>query len=620
MVGEIRAFSHERWVMLAVVVAAGLACLLGAAAPVDATAHGTGTELLDLVRAVSTSALAVALLLGPGLLWRSASGREIGLGFVPLPGLSLLVAVGLASWLLAGSVEPKVVCFAVFGPALGLMLGALIGGGAEDLLGPEERRVLLLVSIVLGVVVARSIWSLSTVGELYEGTISRNLVAEPRPDSRISYFIPQLIAHNRGPYSSDANYLFAPYNFSSRGPLPGLAASPIVFLTGGRPELGVPEAAWSPFDAQGFMAYRIAMIAFGTTVLLSLWELVRRLAGKKTALLAVVLGVATPFVYADLWFTWPKLLAASFVVLAAVCVLERRPLRGGLLAGVGYLMHPSALLGLIGVGLISLWGPHRPTWRRPNLKATVLLLVGTGVIFLGWRLGNGSHYYQGPFLEYFEQAYPSFHPSVGEWLQFRAASLANTVVPLFLPIAYSHSISINTLAHISPGVVHFFFQYWTGVPFGFAIVFLPLLLWSLWRALRHWPWAVVATVPIPFAFFLIYWGASITGLLREGMQWWVPTVLALVALQQRADGFPWLRRRPVRAVLALRGLEVFAVAIGPVLGTHGLNPLGSGYTLDDLVCFMTIALLSVALIALTWRETGRLCRVSDEAEDAGGGG
>jgi len=28
---------------------------------------------------------------------------------------------------------------------------------------------------------------------------------------------------------------------------------PIVFLTGGRPELGAPEAAWAPFDAQGFM-------------------------------------------------------------------------------------------------------------------------------------------------------------------------------------------------------------------------------------------------------------------------------------------------------------------------------------------------------------------------------
>jgi hypothetical protein len=422
---------------------------------------------------------------------------------VPLPGLALLAAGGLACWLLAGSLEPKVVCFAVFAPVLGLMLGALIGRGPEDLLEPGERRVLLLASVVLGIAVARSIWSLSTVGELYEGTISRNLVAEPRPDSRISYIIPQLIANNRGPYSIDANYLFAPYNFSSRGPLAGLAASPIVFLTGSRPGLGAPEAAWSPFDAQGFMAYRIAMIAFGTTVLLSLWELVRRLAGHKTALLTVLLGAATPFIYADLWFTWPKELAAAFVVLGALCVLERRPLRGGLLAGVGYLVHPSALLGLTGVGLISLWSPHGANWRRPNLKAAILLAVGVGAVFLGWRLGNGSHYFQGPFFEYFEQAYPNYHPSVREWIHFRADSLANTVVPLFLPIAFAHNVSLNTLGGISPGVVHFFFQYWCGVPFGFSIVFLPLLIWSLWRAFRRWPWAAIATVVIPFAFFLV---------------------------------------------------------------------------------------------------------------------
>jgi hypothetical protein len=612
------ALGGERAAMLTILGAAGVACLLGAADP-PSVADGAGLagEALDLIRVGCTTALAVALLLGPGILWRAVGGRRVKLGFLFLPGLGLLAATGGLAWLLAGSVEPKLVCFAIFAPALGLMLGALIGSGPGDLLDPEERRALLYVSLVLGIAVGRSVWSLGTVGELYEGTISRSLVAEPRSDSRISYFVPQLIAHAKGPYSPDASSLFAPYNFSTRGPLPGMASAPIVLLTGGKPELGAPEAPWRPFDPQGFMAYRLAMMTFSCTVLISLWELVRRIGGDRAACLALLLGISTPFVFADLWFTWPKLLAASFVLLGGLCVLERRPLRGGLSVGVGYLMHPSALLSLSAIGPLALWPPRQdqcwPHWRRPELRSALLVLLGAAACFAAWRLLNSSHFSQASFFKYFLQAYPSIHPSVGEWIDFRLASLGNTLVPLFLPVFYDHSVSINTFGGISPGVVHFFFQYWTGVPFGFALLFLPLLAVSLWRALRRWPWPVTATVLFPFAFFLFYWGASITGILREGFQWWPFAVLAVVALQQRAEGFPWLRSRPLRAILALRAVEVLAVAVGPVLGTHGFRGIIDPLTLVDIVALGGTIILCLALVALVWSETARLGQVEKPA-------
>jgi Dolichyl-phosphate-mannose-protein mannosyltransferase len=615
----------ERATMLAVLGAAGVACVLGAADPPSAAPGGTGKEALDLIRIGCTSALAIALLLGPGILWRALGNGRIRLGFLFLPGLGLLAATGGLAWLLAGSVEPKLVCFAVFGPVLGLMLGALIGSEQGDLLDPEERRVLLYVSLVLAVAIGRSMWSLGTTGELFEGTISRNLVAEPRPDSQTSYFLAELIAHGKGPYSDAAGELFgpSPYNFATRGPLPGLASAPIVFLSGGQPQLGIPDSPWRPFDPQGFMAYRLAMIVFSCTVLVSLWELVRRLGGDRAARLALLLGVSTPFVFADLWFTWPKLLAASFALLGGLCVLERRPLRGGLSVGVGYLMHPSALLSLSAIGPLALWPPRRgqrwPRWRRPELRPALLVLLGGAVCFIAWRLLNGSHFSQGGFFEYFLQAYPSEHPSIGEWIDFRLTSLADTLVPLYLPLFEAHSVSINTFGGISPGVVHFFFQYWTGVPFGFAIVFFPLLVISLWRALRRWPWPVTAAVIAPFVLFLLYWGASITGILREGFQWWPFAVLAVIALQQGAEGFPWLRSRLLRGVLALRGVEVFAVAVGPVLGTQGFRILGDSLALNDLVAFGTILAACAALVALVWSETGRLAAQTETGRAAGGG-
>ena len=98
------------------------------------------------------------------------------------------------------------------------------------------------------------------------------------------------------------------------------------------------------------------------------------------------------------------------------------------------------------------------------------------------------------------------------------------------------------------------------------------------------------------------------------------TTLAMVALQQRADGFPWLRSRLVRAILTLRGVEILAVAVGPVLGTHSLDPIGDSHRLNDVVAFGTIVILSLVLTAVTWRETGRLCKAGEDADSPAPGG
>src|SRR4029077_14184127 len=102
------------------------------------------------------------------------------------------------------------------------------------------------------------------------------------------------------------------------------------------------------------------------------------------------------------------------------------------------------------------------------------------------------------------------HPSPLNWLIYRAASLGNTFVPMLLPATAANSIWINAVGEASPTSIHFFFQYWNGVPFGVGIVFFPLLLISLWRAWRLWKWLVVAAIIAPLLAFTIYWGASQT--------------------------------------------------------------------------------------------------------------
>jgi hypothetical protein len=599
----------ERGIMLGVWVAAAVGCLLGTVDPPAFASHAAlGRQVVDLLRIAVTVALVITLLLGPGILLRKLSGRAIGLGFVPLPGLALLVVTAIVAWVLAPGIAARWTCLAILSPVLLLMYVALLVSGPDDMLSSEEQRVLILTSLGLGLAVARSLWSLGPALEYYVGTVSRTLVPEARPDSAISYLIPELVAHGARPYSNASNALFSPYNFSSRGPLPGLASTPIVLLSGARLQMAHPPLApWQPFDALGFMAYRIAMITFSSTALLSLWELVRTIGRPGVARFAVLLGVTTPFYISDLWYTWPKMLGASSVLLAAAWLVRRRPFRAGIAVGLGYLMHPSALFGLVALGPVSLWPIKAARWRHPKILNAVLLLVGTGILVGAWRIYNGPHFLQNTFIDYLKVAYPYTHPTVAQWGHFRLISLGDTIVPLFLPIFEAHSIAINVaLSPRNPWIVHFFFQYQTGVPFGFGIVFFPLLLVGLWRAIRRWPWPVFATVVLPFLAFLIYWGDSISGMLREGLQAWVLAVVAVLALEQGASGFPWARSRPVRVVLCVRAIEVLGVAIVTTLATDHLRLVSSHYKLTDAVALCGVVGFAGLMVRAVWDETGLL--------------
>jgi hypothetical protein len=281
--------------MLALLTGASLACLLGLTEPPTEGTHTTlGQQALDFVRVTLATCLAVTLVMGPGIGVRVLSGRSIRLAFLPFFGFGVMIFAGCLAWCLHGVLATETTCLAVVAPLLGLMFAALLAAGPEEeLLAAEERRVLLLLGIPVGLAIARSLWSHGPIGELNAGQISRNLWTEGRPDNSLSFVVTEMVAHGTKPYGADGYDLFLPYLFSSRGALAGIASAPVVLLTGGRPVLGVPSQPWEPFDAQGFMAYRIVMITMSATALLMMWELVRKLAGARAARLALVLGIST---------------------------------------------------------------------------------------------------------------------------------------------------------------------------------------------------------------------------------------------------------------------------------------------------------------------------------------
>lgn len=598
---------------------AGVGCVLGFThPPADVTAVGTLQQLLDLVRILTTTALAIVLLLGPGLALRAAPfGPRLRLGFLPLPGMAVLAVSGAIVWAvgLLGWVHPHIVSALLFAPVLAVLPFAFVGGERREILSREEWRVLLLVGAALGIAIARSLWSLDPPGELYAGTIYRTLEVGTRPDSRIPYHVVELIANGNSPFGAISTSYFAPYTFSDRGPLASLASAPIIFLSGGRPPVLVGSPPWSPFDPQGFMAYRLAMMTLACTCFLSLWTLTERVAGTRAARFAVLLAVTTPFLVHEIWFTWPKLLAASLVLLSAVRLLDGHRLSAGFLLGIAYLAHPLALLSLPALGLLALWPLVGARLRRPQIGPALVLLVGAVACVVGWRLFNGSHYTQNGFLNYLTQAGPTstlkgLPVTLGSWIDDRLVSVANTLVPLRLFFLSSQDQEVNSALQAcfpfcsggSPAIEHFFFQYWNTVPFGLGITFFPMLLSSLWRALRKWPWAVTATVIVPFVAFAVYWGGASTGLLREGLHVWVLTLLVVVAAEQRSRGFPWLESRLLRVLLGLRALEVLLVAMLPTVWT--VQRLWSTqFPVTDVVAVVAMVVLSAGLGVCVWRTT-----------------
>jgi hypothetical protein len=614
----------ERSALLALIGLALIACLMGLATPPAGGVHrGAGQQGLDVLRVACTSALAVTLVLLPGLVVRPHLRRPLMLGFVPLPGLALLAGTGALSWVLAGHVAPRATCAAIVLAVLAGLL-VLVARGAEPLLEHDERWALLIVGCVIGVAVGRSLWSLGPVGEFAAHTVDRTLEVGDRPDSRVPFEVVRLIAHHASPFGAFSDSLFSPYNFSARGPLSGIASAPVVLLAGGRPPGGEHVARWTPFDAQGFMAYRLAMMTLASTSLLAVWTLARRLGGNGAARLGLLLAATTPFVVHEVWFTWPKLLASALVLLAAVTLIDQRPLAAGLLVGVATLVHPLALFSVPVLALLALWPLVGARLRRPRLRPALLVLAGTAVWLIAWRIFNGSHYVQDEFLDYLTRAGRTRwlsgqlaeaiggHPpavTAGDWLSDRFVSVGNTLVPLRIFLFSRHDASVNAIsttcvpfcAGHSPGVVTFFLQYWTALPFGIGIAFFPLLLHSLWRAAKAWPWPVIETVVIPFVVFAIYWGDASTGLLREGLQVWVLTLLVVVALQQRRDGFAWLRSTPIRAILAARAVEVALLAVVPTIATrHRL--LDEHFALTDALALVLVCAGTGALGAAVWRE------------------
>lgn len=543
-----------------------------------------GRSGLLIVKQLGFCILAIAAafvtLLGPGFMLRQwileKRGFLFSIVWVAAPGLLGLALVAVLAWFGPRHIKPAVLCRIVLLIFFAFSAWRFSRFRLSAAITSIETRVLLVALVLSAVCAAKSIYSLGPVGELYHDEISRIEEIGGRSDSRLPYFVSQLVGLRQGIASPFAGELYGTWTFSDRGQLVALSAAPVVLAGPTRMPDNKPEEAWTVFDPQGFMAYRLSMIVFAASVLFFVFGLAALFVPADWAFLAVLVTATSPFVVHETYYTWPKLEAAAFVLLAGYLVLQSRFLLAGLALGLGYVCHPSALLSAPTILLLVFLLPKFNnalfafSWREMYrvLWRSLLVLVGLAIWPLFWRVANGSNFTQSKFLHYAAAAGRTA-VTPANWLKYRLDSLLTTFVPLDQFFLHAADDNVNAIENPSPGIVRFFVQPWSTVPFaaGFAYFFCLLRFIYLGFA-RARSWLISALV-IPVLIFTAYMGIDSSGMLKEGLHAWFLTLLIFsVAIWNKYGTQSQTFWRICSWALLTRAVDLLLMMILPVIWTQ----------------------------------------------------
>ena len=524
---------------------------------------------------VTTLALALTLVWGPGLCWGAPSApaaiRAVWfLGAGPLS----LAAAGAAIWT-AGTWVPPTILGTVL--VAGLWLATGWQGWRRDFRLPGDGhlgRALALAALVVAAVAARASYSTGPEGELFQGTVSRNLALSDRIDSRFSFYAVQAATHHWGPASPITEKFYYPWTYFSRGPLAGLAATPMVMATNGRPPAVHAEDVWSPFDPTGFAAYRLTKYALAGSVFVAFYLLLLPLVGGSWALIGCGLAALAPFGVHEVMFTWPKWEATAWLVTAFALVHAGRPAVAGLALGVGFLFHPMVLLWSPWLACWCIGGPPAGGASRAALARVGRIALGAAALVLPWmllgrlmpHLPDTPFAGQGNFLRYWilaDSAPATWH----SWWLTRWMNFANTFVPLHLFVSeYSfHHFRFSSAYETSGPLAKATFLWWNSLPFALGLgLWFAALLASV-RGLRLLRAATVLLLIGPAVMLVAYWGGDPLGLMREcGHPLFLAVIACTVVVASRQEGrlrrwlahpaVPWLQLPETWAMLWLAAL------------------------------------------------------------------
>jgi len=564
--------------------------------PVRVRSRAVAWSFLHLTLAV---AAVIGFLLGPGLAWWAR--RPLGsVAVLPLPGLVLLMSLGLGAWSMRPAWSRAFLPLALL-VVLGWIARRSLALEVWRRLSRTQLQALLVVLAVFLIGAGKAALSSGPPEELFDGAVNRTLEAGDRSDPMIQYHVVQIALMHRAPTTAVARELFLPYDFSARGPLVGLIATPLVGASGARLTPLSANATWELFDGQGYAVYRLVYMALAAMTLLAAFGWVEALAGARRAALATVLLAGSPFFVHEVYFIWPKLFGAYFGLLALLAIVHRRSFLAGCCLGLGYLAHPGTLFAVplaLGMLLVPRLTVKEAGSVRPTDRDWSLLLEATSVLsglalgLVVWALVNRGRVNQGSFLEYALMAYWRPATSIHEWLVFRLHSLTHTLVPftgLYGPPAPGGP---------GKGFQRLAFQPWLNLGFGVGLSALPAFLWALACAARRLRALSILVLALPLLLFTTYWGATDSGMLREGLHTWFCALVCVVAIAWPSPA--GTISRVLGWLLLLRGVELGVLLLWPMALSR--RPELAPYLVTDAVIASGLALLVGWLMFRTAKE------------------
>ena len=338
----------------------------------------------------------IALFVTPGLVMcgllrsRRAAGSS-DLIWIAVVGPVVLAIVGLVAWLMGNIVSPRLLCRAATITLMGAGLLWAVRQPADLRLSGLECRVLVIALLSMLVAAGRSVNSLGLRGgSLPAGTVTRTLAADDRSDTRAPFIIPIAVANRWQPFSKESQDFYSPFSFTSRGPLVGLAATPVV-LTWSRMDMRTiahMDEPFTPVDRYGYMQYRFSIIVFGAAAVIPFFV---ALGATERALVGTAIYALSPFVVHEVYFTWTKQPTVPLMLSAFCLATGSRYFLSGALAGLAYLAHPSAAYSVVALlaFLVTVappaadWRVHAGTLVRPSRWWRRRTAIGAFV--LGWR-------------------------------------------------------------------------------------------------------------------------------------------------------------------------------------------------------------------------------------------
>jgi hypothetical protein len=438
----------------------------------------------------------------------------------------------------------------------------------------------------------------------FPGSLVSARVTNLPPDHLFPVGVAQVFQHGG---DLEQPHIGGPWDLTDRTPLAGAATASVLSASGTtlptRPMWELPRAELVPEvrDHHGYWFAHLVLVFFNCFVVVGIAAFAWSIFGRRAATVAALVAAVNPYVFTHEFFTWPKMLAAYFVLLHWVLVRERRlPVLAGVLAGLAYLSHPLAGLFVVPSLVVLLVRD-----ARRGLRA----LGGVLGVVLPWQVWTAAEAHPSRLLTY-PLGYTMRHPNhfgtelSNAWNAFTAAGLGHALQVRWDEIYYS-LVPIDVARNfatlpagcdcISAAEAWFTIHDRT-VPGTVLYALCPFVVYGLfqWHRRARWEPAWMlggGVVPI-----LLFWGVAGRGLGADVLQ---PLGAALVAVG--GGGLVLVGRRRWR--VAGSALLVIESASVVWWGLFAQRPAAAS---SDVVLAVALWLApALLLLAVVWRGAPR---------------